>query len=146
MARGYEKRVQLLQVKKVKLIQLLRILIFSPLTARDFLVVARREAAAEVDQVEVNAGLDLDPVEELAGLEERVVPLRRVGLLRADVKRDPAWLQAELGGLDNQIAGHVGAAPELARERPLGPLVRGQDPAEDLGARGRPRDLLELDI
>ncbi len=109
------------------------------------LAIANREPAAEIDQVQSDAGV-LDRREDLGGAGNRRVPLRRIGLLRADVERHPGRLQALTLRLDQQVGGHVQFAAELARQRPVGPLARGQDAAVDLRLWRRGRQLFQLGL
>ena len=50
-----------------------------------------------------------------------------------------------LGMLEN-VGGELGGTAEFAGQRPVGPLPIAKDAAEDLRARRRPRNLVDLGL
>jgi hypothetical protein len=78
-----------------------------------------------------------------AHLFQRDVPRPQVALLRPHVERQP-HVEPGLGGGQAEAQRVVGAAPELARQRPVGPDAVGAQPhGHDRTGRGA-RDLVEL--
>src|SRR6185312_6689463 len=65
-------------------------------------------------------------------------------LLRADMERDAARLQAQTLGEVEHLDRHLRIAAELARQRPLGACAVIEDAAEHLGAGGGTGDLFDL--
>jgi hypothetical protein len=77
-------------------------------------------------------------------MRDRIAPLPRIGLLRADVKRYPDRAQPKVLGGDEQVGRHVRLASELAGQRPIRSLGFDQHPAEDACTRCGACQLLEL--
>src|SRR5208282_3578180 len=88
--------------------------------ARDVLEIAGREAAAEIDHLELDAALG-EIAEDRGGDPERPVPHARVALLRADVERQAVRNEAERLGAFEHARRHLRRAAELARQRPIRP-------------------------
>src|SRR6185437_15156636 len=82
-------------------------------------VVARGKAAADIDHAQGDVGLG-EQREHARGAADGAVPLRQVGLLRADMEGDAIGLQTKVARLAQEIDGHLGRAAELARQRPFG--------------------------
>src|SRR4030081_1022402 len=110
---------------------------------RHVLEVLGREAAAHVDHGQVDAALRA-VAEHRRGHRQRAVPRLHLALLRADMERDAAWLQAEAPGEFEHLDRHFRIAAELARERPFGAGTVIDDAAEHLCAGGGARHLLDL--
>src|ERR1051325_1707978 len=111
----------------------------------DFTLVMRREAAADIDHAQVDIGLG-ERGEHARGGADRAVPLPEIGLLRADMERDPVWVEAEIARFAQQHDRHRRGAAELARQRPVGAGAGYQDAAEDARAGRGARQLFDLGL
>src|SRR5262249_9812962 len=108
-----------------------------------FAHIARRKAAAEIDDGERNAAFGAG-AEDRRGRRERAVPSLDIVLLRADMERDAVRHQALLVGELQNVGGINRLAAEFARQRPLGPRTVAMDAANDPAARRGAGDLLDL--
>src|SRR5262245_44417488 len=108
-----------------------------------FPAVMRWEPAADVDHAQINVGCS-ESREHSSGGADGSIPLSELGLLRADMKRYPVRIKAQIAGLAQQVERHFGSAAEFPRQWPLGALAGNKDATEHPRAGGRPRQLLEL--
>src|SRR5205823_6972446 len=110
---------------------------------RDILEVLGRKSAAHVDHREIDAALGA-VAEHGRGHRQRAVPRLHLALLRADMERDAARLQAKALGEVEHFDRHLRIAAELPRQRPFGARAIIEYAAEYLGAGGGARYLLDL--
>ena len=110
---------------------------------RHFVEIMRRKSAAEIDHLQLDARL-LKAAEQRGRLGDRRIPLLRVGLLRADVKRDAVRLQAVIPGPAQQALGDLDLAAEFLRQRPIGPFALRRQSAEDPALGRGARQFLQL--
>src|SRR5205823_10072088 len=110
---------------------------------RHVLEVLGRESAAHVDHRQVDAALGA-VTEYGRGHCQCAVPRLHLALLRADMERDAARLQAKALGEVERFDRHFRIAAELARQRPFGARAIIEYAAEYLGAGGGARYLLDL--
>ena len=103
----------------------------------------RREAAAHVDHGQVDPTLGA-VTEHRRGHRQGTIPRLHLALLRADMERDAARLQAQTLGEVEHLDRHLRVAAELARQRPLGAGAIIENAAEHLGAGGGTGDLLDF--
>src|ERR1700683_125453 len=107
--------------------------------------VARREAAAEIDNRQGDAALGAGP-EDSCRRGERPVPGFDIVLLRTDMERDAVRHQAELVCMLEDIGGIDRLAAEFARQRPFSAGAIADDSADHPAAGSGAGDLLDLSL
>src|SRR5690606_31917857 len=113
------------------------------LSGRNIAKVTGRETAAHVDHAQMNASR-CKLTKDIAGVSQRTIPGRQVGLLRTYVEGHAISIEAKVVGMTQHVYRHGRNAAELARQRPLGAFAIGQNAAEYLGAGGGTRNLLHF--
>ena len=103
----------------------------------------RRKTAADIDHAQLDVGFGKQR-EHPRRRTDRPVPLSKVGLLRADVKRHPIGVETEFAGAAQQFDRHFRGAAEFARQWPFRTRAVDEDAAEHPCPRRRARELLEL--
>ena len=76
--------------------------------------IARWKAPADIDHAQIDVGFG-EQAEHLRRGTDRAVPLRQIGLLRADMERDAVGIEAALTGLAQQRDRHLRRAAEFPR-------------------------------
>src|SRR5215467_363134 len=110
---------------------------------RHFAAVVRWKAAADIDHAQIDVGLREGGEHPRRGAD-CALPLSEIGLLRADVKRDPVWVEPSRASFAQQFDCHLGCAAELARQRPLRPITGDENAAKDARAWRGANQLIEF--
>ena len=105
--------------------------------------VLRREAAAHVDHLQVNALLG-KLREDALGIGQSRIPGIDLQHLRTDMERNAVGFETELMGIDKYVDSHLRHATELARQRPFGPFAIRENAAEHAGAGSGAGHLLDF--
>ncbi|MPL65855.1 hypothetical protein SDC9_11520 [bioreactor metagenome] len=102
------------------------------------------KAAPHVDHLELHLEVFLGPGKQLGHGGEGGGPLADVALLTSGVEGNAVGQQAETNRGFYQLAGEVGVGAEFLGQGPVGSEAFGEKPEENLGARSRPGNLVQV--